>query len=63
INMVLSFRKNGAVSDTEMAKLARSQYIIATITIRINKAGRVCCRSCSYTCDKQFNEFILFIPA
>ncbi|CRZ00087.1 hypothetical protein [Neisseria meningitidis serogroup B] len=32
INMVLSFGKMCAVIDTEMAKFARIQYIIATIT-------------------------------
>ncbi|OIA01065.1 hypothetical protein BBZ85_09105 [Neisseria gonorrhoeae] len=63
INMVLSFGKMCAVIDTEMAKFACIQYIIATITIRINNAVRLCCCSCSYACDKQFNEFILFIPA
>ncbi len=38
--MVLSFGKMCAVIDTEMAKFARIQYIIATITIRINNAVR-----------------------
>ncbi|KLS69581.1 hypothetical protein M741_11425, partial [Neisseria gonorrhoeae NOR_2011_03-06] len=40
INMVLSFGKMCAVIDTEMAKFACIQYIIATITIRINNAVR-----------------------
>ncbi|KLS02845.1 hypothetical protein M686_12045, partial [Neisseria gonorrhoeae SK16942] len=34
------FGKMCAVIDTEMAKFARIQYIIATITIRINNAVR-----------------------